>query len=160
MAPKPKSGFKKCTRCSGTMSGTDPHEFCLKCLGPRQDTASYLDCQAMTPKALRQREQSMLLTRLSQAPQSRSRSRSGRRSRHHSHSRSRRQLDKPSSSRSVKSKKHRTRHRSRHKSQSPSRGQSSRHRTPEPSEDMPFLGQAASPCTIQWCLRKMRLIFD
>ena len=128
MAPKTKSGFKKCTRCTGTMSGTDPHNHCLKCLGYRHDSASCEDCKAMTPKALRHREQQLLMRRMSQAPQSwsRSRSRSKRHSRHRSHSSSRRPSDKSSSSKSDRSTRHRKKHRSHPESRSPPRPLSSR----------------------------------
>ena len=86
----PKSGFKKCTKCTLKMSCTNPHNLCLQCLGPRHDTASCEDCQALTLKTRREREQKLALQWLSQAPRSRSQShsRSRRHSRHNSKSRS------------------------------------------------------------------------
>ena len=51
------------------MSCTDPHDVCLRCLGPRHDSASCQDCQAMTPKAQKQREQQLLLLRVLAGPE-------------------------------------------------------------------------------------------
>ena len=119
----PKLGFKKCMKCTWKMSCTDPHNLCLRCLGPHHQSASCEDCQVLTSKSRKQREQNLLLQRLLEAPRcrSRSRSRSRRRSRHHSSkSRFRRHSEKSSSLRSGKSQKHKKKHSSHRESRSPS----------------------------------------
>ena len=64
----PKHGFKHCQKCNRFLSSTDPHKLCLWCLGHRHDTASYKDCQSLTPKARRERSQKLLVQRYLKAP--------------------------------------------------------------------------------------------
>ena len=153
------SGFKQCTRCNWEILCTNPHDLCLQCLGQRHDSASCKDCQAVTPKAQKQREQQLRLQWLSQAPQSRSWLRH---SQHRSSkSCSRRHSDKSSSLRSGKSHKHKKKHGSLHESRSPSRGRVSRRRSPVSEvEELTFTWVDSSPGTKQRYLDRVHKIFD
>nr|XP_033800242.1 NEDD8-conjugating enzyme UBE2F isoform X3 [Geotrypetes seraphini] len=50
---RPQTGFKKCDRCARPISVTDPHRWCLQCLGPKHRPETCTCCSSLQKRTLK-----------------------------------------------------------------------------------------------------------